>query len=85
MSLAMVILSPVVVEVVMMMISVMMMVVSRLGGPGPGHAPDVPHQGLVLGPDGACVGHLPARVAEVVEAGLLPAEVRPLLHGAHAT
>ena len=83
MSLAMVILSPVVVEVVMMMISVM--VVSRLGGPGPGDAPDVPHQGLVLGPGGACVGHLPARVAEVVEAGLLPAEVRPLLHGAHAT
>ena len=79
MSLAMVILSPVVVEVVMMM-----MVVSRLGGPGPGDAPDVPHQGLVLGPDGG-VGHLPARVAEVVEAGLLPAEVRPLLHGAHAT
>lgn len=84
MSLAMVILSPVVVEVVMMMISVMVMVVSRLGGPGPGDAPDVPHQGLVLGPDGG-VGHLPARVAEVVEAGLLPAEVRPLLHGAHAT
>ena len=80
MSLAMVILSPVVVEVVMMMV-----VVSRLGGPGPGDAPDIPHQGLVLGPDGACVGHLPARVAEVVEAGLLPAEVRPLLHGAHAT
>ena len=77
MSLAMVILSSVVVKVVMM-------VVSRLGGPGPGDAPDVPHQGLVLGPDGG-VGHLPARVAEVVEAGLLPAEVRPLLHGAHAT
>ena len=81
MSLAMVILSPVVVEVVMM---ISVMVVSRLRGPGPGHAPDVPHQGLVLGPDGG-VGHLPARVAEVVEAGLFPAEVRPLLHGAHAT
>ena len=52
-------------------------------GPGSRDAADVPHQWLVVRP--GLVVEAPAVVAEVVEAGLLSTEVRPLLHGAHAT
>ena len=38
--------------------------------PGPGQAPDVPHEGLVLAL--ALVLHFPAPMAEVVEAGKVP-------------
>ena len=51
-------------------------------GPGSRDAADVPHQWLVVRP--GLVVEAPAVVAEVVEAGLLSTEVRPLLHGAHA-
>ena len=62
---------------------VVVVVVVMLGCPGPGQAPDVPHEGLVVRP-GVGVVSLPAAVTEVVEADLLPAEVRPLLHGTDA-
>ena len=48
--------------------------------PGPGQTPDVPHQWFVRG--SASVLQVPAPVAEVVEAGEIPAEVRTLLHAA---
>jgi len=68
------------VVIVVVMVS---MVVPGLVGSGAGDAPDVPHQRLVLGPGGR-VRQVPTRVAEVVEAGLLPTEVRTLLHRANA-
>ena len=49
-----------------------------MGSPGPGQTTDVPHEGLVLRPAG--VLQVPAPVAEVVEAGEIPAEVGSLLH-----
>ena len=49
--------------------------------PGPRDAPDVPHEGLVGGPQ-PLVGQLPAPVAEVVEAGPVATEVGTLLHAA---
>merc|ERR1719318_1896474 len=56
-------------------------VVIVVRGPGPGEAPDVPHERLVVGPGG--VVEVPAAVAEVVEAPQVPAEVGPLLHATH--
>jgi len=52
-----------------------------LRAPCPGETPDVPHEGLVLGPRG--VVEIPATVAEVVEAAKIPAEVWALLHATH--
>ena len=62
---------------------VVVVVLVVLAGPGSGQAPDVSHERLVLRPAGGVVD-LPAPVTEVVEAALLPAEVRTLLQGAHA-
>ena len=70
-----VLLDPVPVEVIVEVLVVV--------GPGPGDAPDVPHEGLVDGPQ-SLVGQLPASVAEVVEARLVATEVGALLHAAGA-
>ena len=61
---------------------VVVMLVVVLASPGPGQTPDVSHERFVLSPAGGVVD-LPAAVTEIVEATLLPAEVRTLLQVAH--
>ena len=63
--------------------AVVVVVVVVLTSPGPGQAPDVPHERLVERPSVGVV-NLPAAVTEIVEAGFLTTEVGTLLHGAHA-
>ena len=66
------------VPVVVVVVQVVVVVV-----PGPVHAADVPHEGLVGGPH-APVGQLPAPVAEVGEAHPVTTEVGAGLHAADA-
>ena len=61
---------------------VVVVAVVVLAGPGPCQTPDVSHKRFVLRPAGGVVD-LPAAVTEIVEATLLPAEVRALLQEAH--
>ena len=66
------------VPVVVVVVQVVVVVV-----PGPVHAADVPHEGLVGGPH-APVGQLPAPVTEVGEADPVTTEVGARLHLAEA-
>ena len=62
------------VPVVVVVVQVVVVVV-----PGPVHAADVPHEGLVGGPH-APVGQLPAPVTEVGEADPVTTEIGARLH-----
>ena len=53
-------------------------------GSGPGDAPNVPHEGLVGGPQ-PFMSQLPAPVAEVIEACPVATKVGTLLHTADTT